>query len=164
MEEDPGGGFEVDFGTVKDLARKCYDIAEQYSTIMRKIPLTDDARPHLADQNGEATAGDVDVIAMLDEFYEYLTTTTARYYLAAEKVEDSAKAYAEQEDESAGSWTGIGDYELGWDPSALVDDTSRPEGTTEYAPGYGTDTHAAPEDEEGKADLEGLDGGPDGEN
>lgn len=159
-------GYVVNIETVMQLAQTSYHVAELYAEVAKKLVRTDEAHGHLTDQDGAATAADTDVIAMLNEFDGYVKTTTARYYLTGEQLEATAKTYVENEGEQQRvyedykkDWEkyGVGDYDLGWDPEHIADDTARPEEATTAQPdNFGTDDNPAETNEDGKKALEGM--------
>ncbi|GAB3467582.1 hypothetical protein [Actinophytocola sediminis] len=167
-------GYSVKIDTIMELAKKNYDIAERYEGITRKLADTDLANVCLADQYGEATAADTEVIAIIDEFFEYLRTTTARYQLTGEQLEQAAAAYVQTDTEQEQVYRryrdefdeyGVGDHFEG-DRSAVPEDeridpdedaeaTDRPdEANEDQAPGFGTDENPREPDE----DSDNLDG------
>lgn len=160
-------GFHVDIDVVMSLAKNSYSAAEQYAQITTKITRTDAATPHLADKFGAATGADSDVVAMLDEFYEYLRTTTARYQLVGEQLEASARDYVQTDTEQQDVYNryqndfdayDIGEADLGIDPGKEAGDTDRPDGATDAQPdSFGTDENPAENIEAGDGYLSGLD-------
>ncbi|EIE98460.1 hypothetical protein [Saccharomonospora glauca] len=159
-------GYTVDIETVMQLARTNYEIAEQYAEVTKKLARTDDARAHLTNRHGYATVADEEIIRLLDEFENYLKTTTARYYLTAEQLEKAAERYVQQENEQRDEYNrwresfernGVGDYDLQWDPDKVAGDTKRPEeATDEQADGFGTEDNPAEIDERSREYLEEL--------
>ncbi|RSD09206.1 hypothetical protein [Amycolatopsis eburnea] len=141
-------GYTVNIETIMNMAKKCYLIADAYADVTGKIGSVDAAVGHLTDRDGAATAADTDVIALVDEFVEYLRTASSRYHLAAEQLEAGAAAYTNTEDDQrqifedyAAAFDGGGTRDYGnadWDPETEADDTARPEGTTEHAEGFDT--------------------------
>lgn len=163
----PGRSFSVSISDVMELASKSYQASEMYDQLRRRLADTDEARGHLTDDNGEPTVADREIIALLDEFEEYLVTTTARYYLAGDQIEAAARTYEETEDLNAGQldelndWRtdlrefdrlardGLGDYEGPGDPGEAAEDTDRPDyANDDMADGYETEESSTNPDTE----------------
>jgi hypothetical protein len=150
----PGVGNEavfIRFETVMQLAERSYRVSDTYDEITRELSKTDPARGHLTNKDGEATAADRTVLELLDEFEAYLTTTTARYYLAGEQVHTAAVRYAEVEDLNRqriqnilDSLESLDDYQGEGSPDRAAQDTDRPdEANDDQAEGYATDENPA---------------------
>jgi hypothetical protein len=146
-------GFVVDIDTIMQLAKDCYAIANDYADVASKITRVDWGADHLTDKDGAATAADTDLLALIDEFFEYLRTTSSRYRLTAEQLEASAADYVAVDDEqqavyqrylddwAAASVEGADPRDYGsadWNAGEEADDTVRPEGTNELAEGFST--------------------------
>jgi hypothetical protein len=148
------GEYTVSINAIMTLAQNCYTIADDYAAVASTITQVDEANSHLSDRDGVATAADTDVIALVDEFFEYLKTTSSRYRLAAEQLEKAAGTYSEMEGDQQsvfqehaalldeGNYRDYGNAD--WDATAEADDTERPEGTTEHASGFGTTENPDP--------------------
>jgi hypothetical protein len=131
----------VDFDTIRALARDSYDASDLYGEITRKLAHTDDAHRHLKGSDGEATDADRDLVALLKEFEEYLNTTTARYYSAAERLVTAAKRYDETEEINQGQLDRItrlheehDDYKGPGNAAREAHDTDRPGKANETPP------------------------------
>ncbi|MFC4852850.1 hypothetical protein [Actinophytocola glycyrrhizae] len=151
-------GYNVDISAILDMAKQCYAAANGYAAVVGRVSDVDAAVGHLTDKDGAATAADTEVIALVDEFVEYLKTTSSRYFLAGEQLEASASTYTQQEEDQRRVFEAyMGDLESGdsayaanreygnadWNPGDEADETARQEGTTEHADGFGTEQHAA---------------------
>ena len=163
-------GYHVDIDVVMSLAQNSYSAAEQYAQILTKITRTDGAAPHLADKDGVATGADSDVVSMIDEFYEYLKTTTARYQLVGEQLEETARTYVANENDQQEVYDrymtdfdsyDVGESDLGINPGKESSDTDRPdEATGAQADGFGTDENPADNVEGGSAYLDEIEPEP----
>lgn len=164
-------GYVVDIETVMQMAKDCYAIANTYADVASKITRVDEAAGHLTDKDGTATAADTDLIALVDEFFEYLKTTSSRYRLAAEQLEASAADYVNVEDEQRdvyqrylddwesyeGTDNDVRDYgNASWNAAEEADDTDRPEGTTEQAEGFSTTENPGNANDDTEAYLDEL--------
>jgi hypothetical protein len=169
----PGRSFSVSISDVMSLATNSYKASEMYDQIRRRLADTDEARSHLSDQDVEPTVADREIIALLDEFEGYLTTTAARYYLTGDQIEEAARSYEEAEGLNAGQFDelndwradirdftditpdGLGDYEGPGDPGEAAEDTDRPDDANDdIADGYETEeSGAAPDTDTEKSDV-----------
>jgi hypothetical protein len=146
-------GYVVNIESILQMAKDCYAIANDYADIASKITRVDAGTGHLTDKDGTATAADTDLIALIDEFFEYLRTTSSRYRVAGEQLEASAAEYVNMDDEQKavyqrymddwesyeGTENDVRDYgNANWNAGEEADETDRPEGTTEHAEGFGT--------------------------
>jgi hypothetical protein len=144
-----GEAVFVRIETVMEMATTSYEVSEMYAEVTRELRKTEPARGHLADKDGEATAADRAVLDLLDEFEDYLTTTTARYHLTGAQLQTAAERYAETENVNAARLqtildsieaAGLGDYEGEGNADRQARDTDRPdEANDEQAEGYATD-------------------------
>jgi hypothetical protein len=132
-----GEGYEVVVSDVLTLAQYCESAAVAYEGTLAQFSDVLTADGHLADKDGSPTAADSDVVAMFNEFYEYVKTTSARYYLAHEQIKAAAESYAETDDgakavleRTMGDWeiNGTGTAQPGFDTTAEAGDTDRPDG------------------------------------
>lgn len=146
-------GYVVKIESILQMAKDCYAIADNYADVTGKITTVDNAVGHLTDKDGAATVADTDLVALIDEFFEYLKTTSSRYRLAAEQLEASAADYVNTENEQKdvyqrymddwesyeGTENDVRDYgNANWNAGEEAAETDRPEGTTEHAEGFST--------------------------
>jgi hypothetical protein len=93
-------GYHVNVAMVMEVADTCFECAEIYEEQL--IPLLGDvesAESHLADEAGDHTAGDTNLIELITEFRGYLTTACGRLYTAGEEVKAAAEAYVATDEE-----------------------------------------------------------------
>jgi hypothetical protein len=133
----------VDPDVIRALARDSYDASDLYGKITKKyLPDTDDAHRHLTGSDGEATDADRELVALIEEFEQYLNTSTARYYVAAERLVTAAKRYDEAEGMNQDQLERIIDqqdehkdhYEGSGNPNREARDTDRPGRANEATP------------------------------
>jgi hypothetical protein len=164
-------GFVVNIESILQMAKDCYAIANGYADVASKITRVDAGTGHLTDKDGAATAADTDLIALIDEFFEYLRTTSSRYRLAGEQLEASAADYVTMDEEQQAvyqrymddwvSYTGtendVRDYgSADWSAGEEADDTVRPDGTTEHAEGFSSTENPGNTDVETEEYLDEL--------
>lgn len=164
-------GYVVNIESMLQMAKDCYAIANNYADVTSMITTVDNAVGHLTDKDGAATAGDTDLIALIDEFVEYLKTTSSRYRLAGEQLEASAADYVNMDDEQKavyqrymddwesyeGTENDVRDYgNANWNAGEEAAETDRPEGTTEHAEGFSTTENPGNTDTETEEYLDNL--------
>ncbi|MDQ3789471.1 MAG: hypothetical protein M3422_19785 [Actinomycetota bacterium] len=164
-------GFVANIESILQLAKDCYAIANDYADIAGTITRVDAATAHLTDKDGAATAADTDLVALVDEFFEYLKTTSSRYRVAAEQLEAAAATYVTVDDEQQavfqrymddwasyeGTENDVRDYgNANWNAEEEADETDRPEGTTEHAEGFGTQENPGNSDDATEEYLDEL--------
>lgn len=135
------GGYSLTIDTIMGMAQTCYDVAEQYSGITSRLARIDVAA-HLTDERGEPTEADREILSHLQEFENYLRTTTSRYTLAADNLAASARTYVEVEDVGRDTFESydIDEFDTQWDTERGAQDTHRPDVANDRpADGFGTE-------------------------
>jgi hypothetical protein len=134
----PDDGYNVNTGTVMNLARGCAWAGQDYERLLGMFGPIPSARGHLSDKNGKERESDKDVLALVEEFRGYLETTSARYFAARDRIADAAKAYEYADGDVSDSmkllfdnWE-TRDPESKYQPKAFevddaIDPTSRPD-------------------------------------
>jgi hypothetical protein len=131
-------GYTVQVDQVLEIADTCFECAEIYEDqIIPALGDVESAEPHLADENGDKTWGDSNLVELLTELRGYLTTACGRLYTAGEQVKAAAEAYAATDDEAKASFDStIDEWDEGSAPSQSGEwakDTDR----TTYDPNEG---------------------------
>jgi hypothetical protein len=89
------GGFNVDIGTVLELADTCFECAQIYEDqLIPKIGTVQAADASLATEDGSEGFADPKVKALVLEYREYLKTACGRLYTAGEEIKAAARSYA----------------------------------------------------------------------
>jgi hypothetical protein len=163
-QNDPDGdvtcrdtAFDADIGTILEVAKRCYELAEKYAGLLPALADAATADPHLADQDGRQTLADRKVLEVRDLLNGLLQTTAGRYLVAGKQVQDAAEGYVEtdsanEEDiqtfnRTIADWEedGVGPPDVDFDPEEYAAETDRPAG---WAP-LQEDGTAGPEPGEG---------------
>ena len=99
MEQKPQGSDGSYFiaDTIWALVHDSYEASEEYGRITKKLADTDEVHRHLTNSDGDPTEGDTALVKLLHEYEQYLKTSTARYYVAAERLAAAANRYEETE-------------------------------------------------------------------
>lgn len=131
------GGFNANVDDILRLGEFCEDAASAYEDLLVQFRDIVAVEGHLADKDGSPIAADTDVVALCNEFLEYVKTTSARYYLARDQIVAAAEAYAESDASQAAAFErtmedwesqGVGTEQPGFDAKKEAGDTDRPEG------------------------------------
>ncbi|PRY58579.1 hypothetical protein [Glycomyces artemisiae] len=125
-------GFGANTTKLIELAEKIGLVAGAYEELPGRLAPVQAAAAHFADREGHATPPDEDVLAMVEEFRGFLSTTAARYYTARDQVAKAAEDYEESDKQVSKAFTDV-----------LERFRSSEGGTRRPAEGFDTEAEAA---------------------
>jgi len=156
---DSDAGFSADIDEMTGLASTCYGIAEAYEQIRSQLGDVYDGDAHLKDQDGDATEADTRVLAMREDFLNFISTAIGRYCLAGEQIEEAARTYAESDDQAATSFEAWEDEtgDIQSDPPVAHDESEGLAAATDRTSEPGARDESPDDDAEIAYDPEGWD-------